>query len=82
MIFGPEKNDYKKLAIRKKSTILGFLPSNFNMKLATPVPFQEKKLVQIGCHLLPEIKVQTEMQFDGTSGMYLNQSKWSILESL
>ena len=77
--FGSEKNDHKKLAIRKKSTILGFLPSNFNTQLAMPVRFQEKKLVEIGCHLPPEIKVQTEMQLDGTIGMYVHGN---ILDSI
>ena len=71
MIFGPEKNDHKKLAIRKKSTILGFLPSNFNTQLAMPVRFQKKKLAKIGGHLPPKIKVQTGVQLAGTSGMYL-----------
>ena len=47
---GSKKNDHQKLAIRKKSTILGFLPSNFNTKLATLVGFQEKK---IGSNWLP-----------------------------
>ena len=66
---GSEKNDHKKLPIRKKSTILGFLPSNFNKQLAMPVRFQEKKLVKIGCHLPPKIKVQTGVQLAGTSGI-------------
>ena len=44
VIFGPEKNDHKKLAIRKKSTIFGFLPSNFTTQLAMPVKSQRKKI--------------------------------------
>ena len=68
-ILGSEKNDPKKLAIRKKSTIFGFLPSNFNTQLVIPVQSQEKNLAKIGGHLPPKIKVQTEMQLAGTSGM-------------
>ena len=83
---GSEKNDHKKLAIRKKSTILGFLPSNFNTQLAMPVRFQEKKLVKIGCHLPPKIKVQTEMQLDGTSGMssniFISKFLYSLLTTI
>ena len=66
---GPKKNDHKKLAIRKKSTILGFLPSNFNTQLAMPVRFQKKKLAEIGGHLPPKIKVQRGIELYGTSGM-------------
>ena len=67
---GPSKIDHKKLAIRKKSTILSFLPSNFNTQLAMPIRFQEKKLVKIGGHLPPKIKVQKRSELYGTSGMY------------
>ena len=66
---GSKKNDHKKLAIRKKSTILGFLPSNFNTRLAMPIPFQEKKLVKIGGHLPPKIKVRKRSELYGTSGI-------------
>ena len=55
---GPSKIDHKKLAIRKKSTILGFLPSNFNTQLVTPLQLQEKFLVKIGGQSPPKIKVQ------------------------
>ena len=66
---GPVKIDHKKLAIRKKSTILGFLPSNFNTQLVTPIHSQEMILAKIGGHLPPKIKVQRESQLYGTSGM-------------
>ena len=67
---GSEKNDHKKLAIRKKSTILGFLPSNFNTQLVTPVRLQEKNLAKNGEHLPPKIKVQIWIEFYGTRGIY------------
>ena len=70
---GSKKNDHKKLAIRKKSTILGVFSSNFNTQLATPVRFQGKKLVKIGGHLPPKIRVQREIELYGTSGMYIYQ---------
>ena len=66
--FGLGKNDHKKLAIRKKSTILGFLPSNFNTQLVMPVNSQEKNLAKIGGHLPPKIMVQRESQLYGTNG--------------
>ncbi len=66
---GPSKIDHKKLAIRKKSTILGFLPSNFNTQLVTPVHSQEKNLAKNGEHLPPKIKVQKRAELYGTSGM-------------
>ena len=71
-ILGSEKNDHKQLAIRKKPTILGFLPWNFNTQLVTPVHSQEKNLAKIGGHLPPKIKVQRESQLYGTNGMYIN----------
>ena len=43
VIFGPEKKAHKKLVIRKKSTILGFLPSNFTTKLVWSISLQETK---------------------------------------
>ncbi len=67
---GSEKNDHKNLAIRKESTILGFLPSNFNTQLITPIRLQENVLAKIGAHLPPKIKVQRESQLYGTSGTY------------
>ena len=66
---GPEKIDHKKLAIRKKSTILGFLPSNFKTQLVTPVRSQEKNLAKNGEHLPPKIKVQKWLELYRTSGM-------------
>ena len=66
---GSEKNDHKKLAIRKKSTIFGFLPSNFNTQLVTPVHSQDKNLAKNGEHLPPKIKVQKRLELYGTSGI-------------
>ena len=56
VIFGPEKNDHKKLAIRKKSTILGFLPSDFNTQLAMPIELQKKKLWKWVVIYLPKLR--------------------------
>ena len=42
VIFELEKNDHQKLAIRKKSTIFGFLPSNFDTQLTLPIRSQGK----------------------------------------
>ena len=69
---GSEKNDHKKLAIRKKSTILGFLPSNFNTQLVTPVRLQETNLAKNGEHLPPKIKVQKWLELYGTSGILMH----------
>ena len=77
---GPSKIDHKKLAIRKKSTILGFLPSNINKQLAMPVRSQETFLAKIGGHLPPKIKVQRESQLYGTSGT-LAEKQFSLIYS-
>ena len=66
---GPENIDHKKLAIRKKSTILGFLPSNLNTQMVTPVRSQENLLAKNGEHLPPKIKVQKWLELYRTSGM-------------
>ena len=68
---GLKKIDHKKLAIRKKSTILGFLPSNFSTQLVMPLCSQEIFLAKISGHLPPKIKVQREIELYGTSGMYV-----------
>ena len=76
---GLKKNDHKKLAIRKKSTILGFLPSNFNTQLVTPIRLQEIFLAKIDGHLPPKIKVQRESQLYGTNGIFVLPSVRSFV---
>ena len=62
MNFCPAKIDHQKLAIRKKSTFFRFSTPNFNTQLVIPISLHKKNLVKIGVRLLPEIKVQTEME--------------------
>ena len=37
-----------------------------------PIELQGEKIVEIGCHLPPKIKVQRDMELYGASGMYLH----------